>query len=113
MKINVEYDLDKHIDEIREELFKRIHRVDFRKLKNICILNPILQKRQIKMNCPSAAEHVARMLCIALRILARSSYLDVRWPCSVAIPKSFVIFEEKLKALNDVLPSIKFPATEE
>jgi DDE superfamily endonuclease len=49
------------------------------------------------------------MLAVTMRILARASYLDVAWPHGLADATVYVIFDETLAALGEVLDKISFP----
>lgn len=53
------------------------------------------------------------MLCIALRILAGASYLDLSSPYGLSVSSVYLLLEECLKALNVVLKKILFPETYE
>lgn len=53
------------------------------------------------------------MLAITLRILAGASYLDVGWPYGQRTSSVYNIFNQTLSALDQVLPKMKFPKTEE
>jgi hypothetical protein len=53
------------------------------------------------------------MLAVTMRILAGASYLDVGWPYGLADATVYVIFDETLAAISQVLDNRSFPKSVE
>lgn len=104
----------KHASELSHREFRRLYRLGKETFSKVVdLVNPLCQRKQLRLNSKIASVKVEVMLAVALRILAGASYLDVSWPYGIATSTVYDIFHEMLEAMDNVLPKIQFPKSEQ
>jgi DDE superfamily endonuclease len=105
---------DRHMAEMSDRKFQRLYRlskVDFMNLS--LLLRPRLERQLSRPRGCKPALKTTVMLAVTMRILAGASYLDVGWPYGLADATVYVIFDETLAALDEVLDNMSFPKSTE
>ena len=107
------FDFNAHCEEVEDQFFRRLYRISKRQMRLLsAIIYDDCRRTQMRKNSKIPAITVETMLCVSMRFLAGTSYLDVSWPYGISVPSVYNIFEEVLFALDAGLNNIKFPTTE-
>ena len=107
------FDFEEHCNRLSEQYFTRLYRVTKDEFHTLCRLietkcNPLIARQNIKYLSISTTT----ALCVTLRLLEGASYLDLAWTYGISPPSVYRAFHKIIIALDECLPKLKFPVTE-
>lgn len=74
---------------------------------------PICHCKKLRREAHHLTVDTETILCITLCPLIGASYLRVRWPYRIATSTVNEVFDESLKELDEMLPTIRFPTAQD